>query len=111
MYIPKIVDLINKNVLSLYRRIFLVDTPTRDLCSTLLAKSLLENSHVTGTLCDRVKSIGYSPIHAAFNKSRYCVPISQDGVVETLRFHMCHVNFLKPYSDEYVLTQLLTRAF
>ena len=111
MYIPKVTDLISKNVLSLYHRIFRVDTPTRDLCSTLLAYSLLDNSPMYGTLCDRVRSLGYSRVAAAFNKPRFYLPISQDGVVETLRFHICHENFLKPYSDEFVLTQLLTRAF
>ena len=88
-----------------------MDSPTRDLCCNLMSRYLVDKSSIKGTICDSVRSLGYFTVSSAFIKPKYYVNIPNDGVIDTLRFHMCRDSFLKPYSDKYVLTQLLTRAF
>ena len=53
------------------------------------------------------------PILGAFTKpSPMCFSEEHDnGIVDTLRYLLCHDNFLKPYSDEYIIVSLLTKAF
>ena len=110
--VPKVSDIINNNVLSLYYRVYLVDSPTRDLCIELLSLYMCNNKLIPGTLLHKVKQLCQSPVYCAFN--RICVDNrskQEDGVVDSLRFLLCHENYIKPYSSEHVLATLLTKAF
>ena len=107
-------DVLTKQTLSLYHRIFTTDTPARDLCCELLNMYVHGGHVIKGTLVWRIKNLGLSPILNAFIKPS--VPNvtaynADDGVVSSLRYLLCHENYMKPYSTEHLLSQLLTRAF
>ena len=59
--IEKIDDIVNRNVLSLYNRIFKVESPARRLMQHLLSRFICYGETVPGTLLDRVVSMGESP--------------------------------------------------
>ena len=65
--IEKIDDIVNRNVLSLYNRIFKVKSPARRLMQHLLSRFICYGETVPGTLLDRVVSMGESPSKPAFN--------------------------------------------
>ena len=56
--IEKIEDIVNRNVLSLYNRIFKVESPARRLMQHLLSRFICYGETVRGTLLDRVVSMG-----------------------------------------------------
>ena len=112
--IPQVSDIINRNILSLYNRIFAVDSPARDLCCELLKQYVHNGSLIKGTILYNVKQSGHSPVLCAFIKpsvSLMCNNDVDDGVVESLRYLLCHENYIRPHSTEHLLASLLTRAF
>ena len=113
LHVQKVSDVITKNTLSLYYRIFTVDTPTRDLCTELLNMYITKGKIIDGTILSRVRNSGHSPVLAAFNKCNlpHNYHSVEDGVVSSLRYLLCHENYIKPYSSEHLLAVLLTRAF
>jgi hypothetical protein len=114
LHVPKVSALINKQVLSLYNRIFTVDSPTRGMCLQLMNLYLCNGKTIPGTLLHKVKALGHSPIASAFCKSKgpgFDFNHPEDGVVASLRYLLCHENYIKPYSTEHVLATLLTKAF
>ena len=56
--IDKAQNIVNRNVLNLYHRIFKIDSPARSLMQFLLARYITYGTTVPGTLLDRVVSIG-----------------------------------------------------
>ncbi|KAK2180282.1 hypothetical protein NP493_448g02013 [Ridgeia piscesae] len=52
--IEKIEDIVNRNVLSLYNRIFKVESPARRLMQHLLSRFIFYGKTIPGTLLDRV---------------------------------------------------------
>ena len=110
--IEKIEDIVNRNVLSLYNRIFKVESPARRLVQHLLSRFIFYGKTVLGTLLDRVVSMGESPTKRAFNSQH--IPetsvINNDGLVDSLRHLLFTDNFTKPYSHEHLLVHLLTTA-
>ena len=111
--IPKLCETINDHVLSLYYRIYCVDSPVRDLCRELLFMYLSKKVLVKGTIIDRVVRLGHSPLTAAFTKhvrNKY-LNTEEDGVVSSLRFLLHHENYININSEEHLLTSLLTKAF
>ena len=112
--VPTIRDLLTKHILSLYFRIFAVQSPARDLCTELLSMYISNGRLITGTLIHRVTSVGHSPVISAFIKNKFITvdhKAHEDGVVSSLRYLMCHENFMKPYSNEHILATLLTKSF
>ena len=96
--IEKIEDIVNINVLSLYNRIFKVESPSRRLMQHLLSRFICCGETVPGTLLDRVVSMGKSPSKRAFNYQH--VPESSatnDGLVDSIRHLLFTDNFTKPY--------------
>ena len=86
LYIEKIEDIVNINVLSLYNRIFKVESPARRLIQHLLSRFICYDETVTGTLLNRVVSMGESPSKRAFNYQH--VPESSAtnyGLVDSIR--------------------------
>ena len=83
--IEKIEDIVNRNVLSLYNRIFKVESPARRLMQHLLSRFIFYGKTVLRTLLDRVVSIGQSPTKRAFNYQH--VPktsvTNNDGLVDS----------------------------
>ena len=110
--IEKIEDIVNRNVLSLYNRIFKVECPARRLIQHVLSRFIYYGETVPGTLLDRVVSMGESPSKRAFN-SQYVPETSvtnNDGLVDSIRHLLFPDNFTKPYSHEHLLVHLLTTA-
>ena len=99
-------------MLSLYNRIFKVESPARRRMQHLLSRFIFYGKTVLGTLLDRVVSMGESPTKRAFNSQH--VPktsvTNNDGLVDTIRHLLFNDNFTKPYSHEHLLVHLLTTA-
>ena len=111
--LSKVQSRIDKATLSLWYHITQVDSPTRLLCAKLLSEFVLYNHSVPGTLIDRIIKMKLSPVKCLFGR---VIPNVIDeahhgGVVESLRFLILHENFIKPYSSEYIIASLLTKAF
>ena len=60
--INKVQDIVNRNVLSLYTRIFKVESPARRLMIHFLTRYIVHGVAVPGTLIQRVVDIGISHI-------------------------------------------------
>jgi hypothetical protein len=92
------------------------DSPARDLNVHLLAQYMANGTIVPGTSISRMLKMGLNPVKCAFNKLNTCydgAPYvhNTDGIVDSLKCLLQHEHFIKPYSDEYTLVKLLTRAF
>ena len=112
LIIEKIEDIVNRNVLSLYNRIFKVESPARRLMQHLLSRFTFYGKTVPGTLLDRVVSMGESPTKRAFNSQH--VPetsvTNNDGLVDSIRHLLFTDNFTKLHSHKHLLVHLLTTA-
>ena len=113
LHLCSVSDVINDRTLSLFYRIFLVDSPLRKLSIFLVSKYLENGLTFKGTLVDRIIEMGHSPITAAFNCPRNNMDILylENGVVDTLNSLLFTDAFIKPWSAEHLLTALLTKAF
>ena len=112
--VPNVDIILKRNTRSLFKRIFDVDSPSRDVCAFQLASYVLKGSVIKGTLIEKLVESGDSPIKLLFDR-KYCVPYYDhnvnSGVVDSLRYLIMHSNFLKPYSDEHIIASLLVKAF
>ena len=78
----------------------------------LLSQYVIKGKLTKGTLLYKVTQLGYSPVSTAFIKPTVCTNDTiEDGTVASLRYLMFHENYVKPYSNEFILTNLLTKAF
>ena len=104
---------IDKATLSLWYRIFQVDSPTRLVCSKLLSDHTLYDYSVPGTLIDRMIKMKLSHVECLFRKviPNVIEEEHHEGVVNILRFLNLPENFIKPYSSEHIIACLLTKAF
>ena len=111
--IPKIHELRINNILSLYNRIFKVDSPTRELNCVFLAEYLITGRSVKGTILDSILKSGFSPVRTAFVKCprKFYDFNHRDGIVDSIRSLLINENFIKPWSTEHSIVQLLTQAF
>ena len=64
--IDKVQNIVNRNVLNLYHRIFKIESPARGVMQFLLARYITYGTTVHGTLTDRVVTIGESLLNAFF---------------------------------------------
>ena len=107
------IDIVNRNVLSLYNAIFKVESPARRLMQHLLSCFMFYGETLPGTLLDRVVSMGESPTKRAFNSQH--VPetsvTNNDGLVDSIGHLLFTDNFPKPFSYDQLLVYLLTTAF
>ena len=111
MNISNVKSIVNRNVLSLYNRIFKLETPARRLAQYFLSRFIVYGNTVPGTLLDRVVSMGESPSYMALNKPRDIKYVQcSNGHVDSLRQLLFNDNFIKPYSQEHILVHLLTTA-
>ena len=109
--IDKVQNIVNRNVLNLYHRIFKIDSPARSLMQFLLARYITYGTTVPGTLLDRVVSIGESPLKCVFRKcgpKEFILKDGIDGHVDSIR-HLLHSrNYVDRNSDEHFMLRLLT---
>ena len=85
-----------------------MESPARRLMQHLLSRVICYGETVLGTLLDRVVSMGESPRKRAFNSQH--VPessVTNDGLVDSIRYLLFTNNFTKPYSHEHPLVHLL----
>ena len=103
--------IIKQNTLSLWQRIFRVDSPARTLCAQRLAKYILTGCYTPNTLIARVLRCNVPLVKCLFQADRDACHTQRDGVVDSIRYLIMNEQFLKPYSDEHTLAILLTKAF
>ena len=111
LYIEKFEDIVNRNILSLYNRIFKVESPARRLMQHLLSRFICYGETVPGTLLDRVVYMDESPSKRAFTYQHVLESsATNDGLVDSIRHLLFTDNFTKPYAHEHLLVHLLTTA-
>ena len=111
MNIKPIEVLLKEASSSLFRRISQVNSPARDLQAVLLSLYCAQGCRIKRTLIDRLLSFNISPMLSFYSPIPKCNESDHnDGLVDTLRFLICHDNFIKS-SDEHFLASLLTKAF
>jgi len=111
--IKSIQECINARVLSLYKRVFNVDSPTKCLNMYFISRYIAGGDLIDGTLIANIIKLGISPISAIFNdKTKYVTACDNDnGIVDSLRYLIHSENYVKPWSVDHMLVRLLTKAF
>ena len=112
LHISRAENIIQKNTVSLYNRIFQVSAPLLQLQAVLMASYIKHKKIYEGTIIDRLIKLNVDPCYAAFNKSidKHCVVEAKDGVVDSLKYILYRETYAKPWSSEHILTVLLTKA-
>ena len=111
--IERVSSIINRSVTSLFKRIYKVESPVRQLCFHLTCLYICKGVIVPGTIVERIISMGLSPIEVMFSphsRRQTCV-IGQDGVVDSIRALLVSDNIGSRHSAEFNMLSLLTRAF
>ena len=110
--ISKPEDHISKSTAAFYNRIFRVKTPLLQLQSLALANYISTGLPVKNTIIDKLVQCNISPVKAAFAEVD-CIDknVQSNGVIDSLRYLLHHENFVKPWSVEHSISDLLTRAF
>ena len=114
--IPKIAHVIERDTVSLCKRVLNVDSPLRDLQIFFLSQVIVSGHTVKGCLIDRVMNYDASPLILLLdpdkcpNLSKPTAP-AQDGVADSLQYLLAQSSYNKPYSLEHRLATLLTKAF
>ena len=99
-------------ILSLYKRVFNVESPTKRLNIYFLARYMAGDGCIHGTLISRVCNLGISPLEALLkNAKNVNVDVGDAGLVDSLRFLIHSDNYDKPWSTDHTLVRLLTNAF
>jgi len=115
--IPPVSDEVMHSVAGLYHRVFRVNSPVRELQARLLSRQLVTGSCINGTLLSSLLSFGMNPLSVISEKPNCKYNFinshvdNSDGVVDSLFYLLHHENFVKPWSQEFVLVTLLTKAF
>ena len=95
--INRIPDVLNKNIASLYNRIFKINTPLQDLTTYFLSQYIIRNMVVPGTLIDNLLCLGLSPTSSIFNVDKQISCTNQvtgdNGHVDSIRSLIYHENF------------------
>ena len=100
------------NSISLLKRIMSINTPTNDLCDYLIERYFTHKTLYPKTLVGCVIQMGISPLELICDRTVYsrANPASDDGHIGSLRHLVSEENYIKPWSAEYKLVQLLTRS-
>ena len=110
--IAPVPDLLTKNTVNLYHRLFSVDSPARALQCSALASYILTGKTTKNTLLGRIVESGQSPVNLILSPPKHSPPkSSQDGIVDSLRHLIIHDNYVKPYGNDHYLASLLLKAF
>ncbi len=111
MDIPPVQHIVDNMTLSLFNRIFKVDSPTRDLSLYLLGRYVTEGRTHKGTLVSQVVNMGVSPTRAALTHLRVQVERDSDGVVDSIQTLLSSQGGCSSWSKEHSVLKLLTKAF
>ena len=112
--IERVSSVINRSVISLFKRICKVESPIRQLCFYLTSLFISRGVIIPGTIVERVISLGFSPVDVMFTPQTIyndSVAMGQDGVVDSMRALLRSGNIGSRHSAEFNLLSLLTRAF
>ena len=104
-------DKIKQSIASLLRRAFAVHSPCKDFMSYFLSLYISRGQLIPGTLVHRAVMYGISPTQCAFTHFKKPGFTKDCGVIDSIRALVMHTNFIKPYSEQHVLTTLLTKSF
>ena len=111
MNVFKVVDCFKKSAMTLFNRVFTMDSPIRLLYIHFLSIFICDECVVPGSFIDRILSFNLSPVECAFTRMSTDSSQQSCGVTDSLKILLMHQNFLKPYSDEHIMAMLLTRSF
>ena len=112
--IDKVETSVIRGILSLWYRIYQVDNTARELSNAMLCDYINSRHLIPGTLIHRVVEAGFSPIKCLSIKQQVTAHRANNthgGIVDSLRHLVYHENFVKPYSEEHIVTTLLVKAF
>ena len=109
--VPSVVDLIKKSSYNFYHKLFITDTPLKKLQSRFLSHYMLSHKVVKNSLLDKLLKNDIDPIDCIFNFQKYVVEFEKNGIIDSLHFLICHDNYIKRWSPEFTLVNLLTQAF
>jgi len=90
---------------SLFTRIFLNDSPTRNLCVYFIDLFVTQNILILGKLVNRIVDMSISPL-VLFSKNSSQSSYTADDLVDSLRFMSYNDNYINPRSNEYLLVKL-----
>jgi len=102
---------------SLFKRIMRIESPINRLSCYFLSLFILKKIVIPNTLIDRLIKANLSPIQCiyniniALNMYRTQKWKVESGTIDALKFLLMSENFIKPYSEEHVLSYLLLRSF
>ena len=102
---------INNATKTLFWRLCATDSTTRNLCIHFLNKYIMHGTLIPGTIIDRIVGMGVSPSSLLSDKCSSHNYLPADGLVDSLRVMLLSDNYIKPWSNEYMLVKLLTRSF
>ena len=92
------------------KRIFLVNSPVRSLCSFFMFKYLITGKYSKSTLFGRLLDMGLSTLLSALSTLKYTEKYSaRDGVVNSLQGVLFRADFLNRNSTAHILTKLSNR--
>ncbi len=111
MSISKIEDVLQRNTISLLKRILAIDCEVNDICTYIMQRYFTENVIYSKTLIGRIVSMGISPLTVLCHNGQSSHDLPADGHIESLKFLIHNENYIKPWSMEYKLVQLLTKSF
>ena len=114
MGLCQVEHLLQKRFISLYKQIFSVESPAKQLASFLLSRYMLTGETVPGTLLNKIVNNSLSPLDIGIPLSRsHCGTVKEgsNGIIDSMRQLIMHEHFIKPWSQEHILLKLLTKAF
>jgi hypothetical protein len=109
--VAPVAHIVRNQATSLFHRLCNIDSPTRDLNMYFMSRYVLTGKVTKGTLIANILNMGMSPLNTAFcANSKVPYHYDESGVVDSLTYLVMHEHFIKPYSDEHILTTLLTKS-
>lgn len=111
LHVTKIDRSVKIQSIKLLNQIYQVNSPIQDLCSHLISLYAYDGTVIPGTLVSRIINYGLSPVLCCFNRLKVCNDLAQSGTVDSLKHLLMHENFIKPYSEEHIISALLLRSF
>ena len=111
LYIDSVKDYVITRSTNLLHRIFQHDSPARDLNIHLLNLYTSYGKYYPNTLIGRIIGYGFSPYTCILSKPKTCSTTEDNGVVDSLRYLLHQENYIKPWSLEHSLVNLLVSCF
>ena len=72
---------------------------------------MLNGTNVENTIVNKIVKLGFSPMKVAFNKITPSKRKDDSGIHRSLQYLLFRDNFVKPWGEEHVIANLLTRSF